>query len=65
MLFLKIDFEKAYDKIEWSFILVMLSMLGFDPHFLQTIRMLFFNASIVLSMNNIQSPSIGLFHYVR
>ena len=33
-IFLKIDFSKAYDCIEWPFILVMLQALGFGPNFL-------------------------------
>ena len=28
-MFIKIDFEKAYDRIEWNFILSMLQALGF------------------------------------
>lgn len=34
-LFSKIDFEKAYDQIEWNFIIDMLEALGFGPIFLQ------------------------------
>ena len=33
-IFLKIDFAKAYDRIEWPFILTMLEALGFGPTFL-------------------------------
>ena len=33
-IFLKIDFAKAYDHIEWPFILAMLRALGFGPNFL-------------------------------
>jgi len=36
-LFIKIDFEKTYDKIEWQFILSMLQELGFGPVFLHYI----------------------------
>jgi hypothetical protein len=28
---LKIDFEKAYDKVNWSFLHQTLRMKGFDP----------------------------------
>jgi hypothetical protein len=28
---LKIDFEKAYDKVNWSFLQQALRMKGFDP----------------------------------
>lgn len=34
---MKIDFEKAYDHIEWNFIIDMLEALGFGPIFLQYI----------------------------
>lgn len=34
-MFIKIDFEKAYDQIEWPSILAMLQALGFRPFFIQ------------------------------
>ena len=33
-IFLKIDFAKAYDRIEWPFILAMVRAIGFGPNFL-------------------------------
>lgn len=40
-LFIKIDFDKAYDRIEWFFINVMLLALGFGPYFISSMKMLF------------------------
>lgn len=37
MLFFKTDFEKAYDKVEWPFILAMLKALGFRSLFLNSL----------------------------
>lgn len=59
-LFIKIKFEKAYHRIEWYFITIMLNALGFGPHFISSIKMLFWDASIVLTMNGSQFESIPL-----
>jgi len=64
-LFIKIDFEKAYDRIEWRFILAMLQVIGFGPYFLRSINMLFRYASVILTMNNAQSQSILLARSVQ
>lgn len=50
-LFIKIDFEKSYDKIEWNFIFVMLQALGFGPSFIASVKMLFSNASTVITLD--------------
>jgi len=52
ILFTKIDFEKAYDCIEWYFILAMLKALNFGPMFINFISMLFKDASAILNLNN-------------
>lgn len=50
-MFIKIDFEKAYDRIEWQFILSMLKALGFGLVFINSISMLFKDASAISNLN--------------
>lgn len=49
--FFKMDFAKAYDRIEWPFILAMLKSLGFGPNFIQVVQMLFLDASTCIYIN--------------
>ena len=41
---MKIDFKKAYDKVEWDFILMTLRALGFGERFVQIVQTLFVDA---------------------
>lgn len=59
-LFIKIDFEKAYDRIEWVLSLSMLEALGFGFQFLHIVHMLFQDAFIVLSLSNSFIEAISL-----
>jgi len=54
IIFLKIDFKKSYNRIEWDFILMMLLSLGFEEYFLNMTTGLFFNASIKVLLNGIK-----------
>lgn len=60
-MFIKIGFSKAYDRIEWLFILAMLSALGFGPKFLRFVEMVFAKASSCITINDCQSKTSGLF----
>ena len=64
-IFLKIDFSKAYDLIECPFILAMLQALGFGPNFIQSVEMLFGDATSCITINNSQSEAFGLFRSIR
>jgi len=60
-LFLKIDFAKPYDHIEWPFILDMLSALGFGLNFIQSMNILFSEALDCITINGCQSQSLVYF----
>ncbi|KAH9288546.1 hypothetical protein KI387_032663, partial [Taxus chinensis] len=64
-MFIKIDFEKAYDRIEWPFVLTMLQVLGFGPIFIQSVNMLIADASAQISINGLNSEPFGLFWSIR
>ena len=54
-LFLKIDFDKACDNIDWSFITYMSICLGFRPLLLAMVNTLFILPVFVL-VNNFLPP---------
>jgi hypothetical protein len=58
----KIDMEKAFDRMEWSFILTILSALGFHPTWINWIRAVIKNPKFSILING--SP-FGLFHPER
>jgi hypothetical protein len=49
---LKLDFEKAYDKIKWSFLQQALRMKGFDPKWCDWIRNFVEKGSVGIKVNN-------------
>lgn len=61
VLFIKIDFEKAYDVVEWLFILVMLKVVSFWPFFVSTVQIVFSETFACLSVDKCKSDEVGLF----
>jgi hypothetical protein len=53
VLLMKIDFDKAYDGIEWDFILNMLDWLGFDSFHHRLVETLFSWTSIRVCVNDV------------
>jgi hypothetical protein len=56
----KIDMEKAFDRMEWSFILAILSKLGFHPTWINWICICITSPSFSILIN-----SFGLFNPKR
>ncbi|KAK1670680.1 hypothetical protein QYE76_058839 [Lolium multiflorum] len=49
---LKIDFEKAYDKVKWSFLQQTLMMKGFSDEWLALINNFVFDGSVAIKVND-------------
>ena len=48
LLFLKLDFAKAYDKVYWEFLFQVLEKIGVDPRFISYVKLLFCGAAASL-----------------
>ena len=48
----KIDFEKAYDKVKWSFLQQVLRMKGFDPKWCDWVRTFVQGGSVGIRVND-------------
>lgn len=62
---LKLDFTKAYDSIEWDFLLQTLVKLGFGPYFRKVVGTLLGNASASVVLNGEFTPTFPISRSVR
>src|SRR6266540_4947971 len=49
---LKIDFEKAYDKVKWPFLMQTLRMKGFSPKWCSWVKSFISGGSVAINVNN-------------
>jgi hypothetical protein len=65
LVLLLLDFEKAFDKIEWDFLFPTLSKLGFCPTWIQWISSLYWLASSSVKVNGKSGKDFRLARSVR
>jgi hypothetical protein len=65
LLFLKLDFSKAYDKVDLRFLFQALHHLGFPPAFTGMVRLLFLDAAARVSVNGKATSSFPIQQGVR
>ncbi|WVZ63267.1 hypothetical protein U9M48_012909 [Paspalum notatum var. saurae] len=53
---LKIDFEKAYDKVRWTFLVQELRMKGFSPQWISWVQSFISDASVAVNVNDEVGP---------
>jgi hypothetical protein len=49
---LKLDFEKAYDKVNWDFLLNCFTVRGFNPLFCSWVKKVLHNGTVSVKINN-------------
>nr|KUM48543.1 hypothetical protein ABT39_MTgene4558 [Picea glauca]QHR87126.1 hypothetical protein Q903MT_gene1135 [Picea sitchensis] len=65
VVFIKIDFSKAYDRVEWPFIVAMLKTLWVYPLFVKVVETLFSKDIAFLSIKKAMYEETGLFSSVK
>lgn len=65
LIFFKLDFSRAYDKVDWGFLFAAMSKLGFPIPFLNMVRLLFRDASNHVNVNGRLSPAFEIKRGVR
>lgn len=59
------DFDKAFDRVDWTFISKMLQCLGFGPNCVAMVHTLFSNTSAFVSMNSTMTNHIPPYCSIR
>jgi hypothetical protein len=54
LVLLFLDFEKAFDRIEWSFLFEALAKLGFCPQWIKWVNSLYGSASSAIKLNEVE-----------
>jgi hypothetical protein len=55
---LKLDFKKAYDKVNWSFLFECLSARGFDDQWCRWLKKVVMGGTVSVKLNNLIGPYI-------
>ncbi|XP_059067540.1 uncharacterized protein LOC131858343 [Cryptomeria japonica] len=62
---LLLDFKKAYDRVAWNFIIMMLQSFGFPPYFCNVVQILLSDAFVQVEVNGSLSKPFPLGRSIR
>jgi hypothetical protein len=65
LVLLLLDFEKAFDRIEWSFLFEALAKLGFCPQWIRWVGSVYRLASSAIKLNGVEGSTFPLTGSVR
>ncbi len=65
LVLLLLDFEKAFDRIEWGFLFKALDKLGFSPTWVSWVASLYREATSAIKVNGVAGPDFQLARSVR
>ena len=62
---LKLDFEKAYDKVDWKYLMKCVSQKGFSPLWCRLIKEIVHDRTLCVKINNTRGGDFGSHRGVR
>jgi len=65
LVLLLLDFEKAFDRIEWGFLFEALAKLGFYPQWIRWVSSLYRSASSAIKLNGVEGSTFPLARSVK
>jgi len=65
LVLLLLDFEKAFDRIEWNFLFSAMDHIGFSNTWIKWVRTLYREASSAIKVNGVVGPTFQLARSVR
>jgi hypothetical protein len=65
MVMMLLDFEKAYNRVEWEFLEGTMDALGFDRNWISWVKALFIDSWCSVGLNGVISPSFKFSRSVR
>lgn len=65
LILLLLDFEKAYDRVSWTFMQQTMKQMGFSETFIGWIMALYSEASTAITLKRVDSPTFQLERAVR
>jgi len=63
--FLKLNFAKAFDIVDWGFFTMTMKTMGIPQEFIFMSSMLFKDTQVIVKINGSQSPSFSIKRGVR
>jgi len=60
-----LDFEKAFNRIEWDFLFKALDKLGFNPTWVHWVASLYRDATSAIKVNGVAGPNFQLARSIR
>lgn len=64
-IFLKLDFSKAFDRVDWPFLFNIMSRMGFPPGFINMVRLTMSDAEASININETILPSFKIERGIR
>lgn len=53
---IKLDFEKAYDKVDWNFLIDCHKMRGFNDKWVSWVKQVLYNGTVSVKLNDVTCP---------